>query len=194
MIRERNQSLTFFSRYDSCYAQTQVRERRRRLSFERRISKWYAMRTTANLTICQTLWNPQEGNLTILLQVQLRGDPRWYKVKISCPLPGKRADRIQLVLTCACWRLSGFLPVVPIRARLGLLWIAKCSILVHATSCYVQVRVTKSATPRSATWELWSRTSPASGMWPSGPFSRALPPTWVLLWSSRLHLLQQTWW
>ncbi|XP_075879705.1 zona pellucida sperm-binding protein 4-like isoform X2 [Nelusetta ayraudi] len=63
LTREKNQSLAFLSRYDSCYAQI------------------------------------EDGKLAIQLQVQLRGDPRWYKVKISCPLPERRSNRIQLILT-----------------------------------------------------------------------------------------------
>lgn len=63
LSRESSQSLSFSSRYNSCYAQV------------------------------------QDGNATIPLQVQLRGDEHWIRVKISCRFPEKIGNRIQLVLT-----------------------------------------------------------------------------------------------
>nr|XP_046272284.1 zona pellucida sperm-binding protein 4-like isoform X2 [Scatophagus argus] len=67
--REKNQSLSFFSRYDSCYAQI-------------------------------------EGSKVVIpLQVQLRGEDRWFRVNISCPLikrPSERAQRIPTALPGNC--------------------------------------------------------------------------------------------
>lgn len=88
----------------------------------------------------------------ITLQVQLRGDSRWFKVKISCPLLEKHGDRIQLDLTCAC---------------LAAEW-KSLIILVRMTSCFVPVCVTKNCNSpqrhlETAMWSVPSKWHAALG-------------------------------